>query len=233
MKFLKNYSNCRLILEFTEFNLNRFNSDSTDVSIGLAPDNTLSVNAFDRHEDSIRVGMSRINNIMKTLSNSSAYKNLKSKLTFEEQQPTSLKIIRITPTNNDYFVYLTFVIQDKEYNGVIKNVLSRNPIFTSPDVFNNNELTQLPEWQIRLKGLLIKSFKTFLEVEQGKYKAIQDKVTAFNIKTGSIVEIRKDDVVEVLRSVPNENKIVIRYNDDLYNLVNNSYIYFNYWFRMA
>lgn len=233
MKFLKNYSNCRLILEFTEFNLNRFNSDSTDVSIGLAPDNTLSVNAFDRHEDSIRVGMSRINNIMKTLSNSSAYKNLKSKLTFEEQQPTSLKVIRIAPTNNDYFVYLTFVIQDKEYNGVIKNVLSRNPIFTSPDVFNNNELTQLPEWQIRLKGLLINSFRKFLEVEQGKYKAIQDKVTAFNIKTGSIVEIRKDDVVEVLRSVPNENKIVIRYNDDFYNLINNSYIYFNYWFRMA
>jgi hypothetical protein len=220
----------KLILEFSEFNAQRFNSDNTDVSIGLAPDNTLSVNAFDRHQDDIRVGMSRINTIMRSLSNSSAYRNLKSKLTFEEQQPTSLTILRITPTNNDYYVYLTFVIQNKEYNGVIKNILSRNPTFTSPDVFNDNELTQLPEWQIRLKGLLINSFRKFLEVEQGKYKSLQDKVTAFNIKTGSIVEIRKDDIIEVLRSVPNENKIVIRYNDDFYNLINNSYIYFNYWF---
>lgn len=221
----------KLILEFSEFNLQRFNSDNTDVSIGLAPDNSLSVNAFDRHQDAIRVGMSRINTIMRSLSNSSAFRNLKSKLTFDEQKPTSLRILRITPTNNDYHVYLSFVIQDKEYNGVIKNALGHNPIFTSPDVFNDRELVQLPEWQIKLRGLLIQSFKQFLNVESGKYKAIEDKVIAFNNLTGKILEIRKDDTIEVIQTLPKENKIVIRYNNDLYTLRNNSYIYFNYWFH--
>lgn len=220
----------KLILEFSDFTLQRFNSDNTDVSINLTPDNALSVNAFDRHQDSIRVGMSRINTIMRSLSNSSAFRNLKSKLTFDEQKPTSLRILRIAPTNNDYYVYLSFVIQDKEYNGVIKNILSSNPVFTSPDVFNDRELVQLPEWQIKLKGLLIQSFKHFLNIESGKYKALQDKIIAFNNLTGKILEIRKDDTIEVIKSLPNENKIVIRYNSDLYTLRNNSYIYFNYWF---
>jgi len=230
MKYLNKYSEFNIIRETSEFNFNRFNSDNTDVSIGLAPDNTLSVNAFDRHEDTVRTGMSRINNIMKSLSNTTAYSNLKSKLSLQEQNPTKLNIIRIVPTNADYYVYLSFVIKDKEYNGVIKNVLSRMPIFDSPDVFKDQTLTQMPEWQIRLKGLLINSFKQFLNVEPGKYKAIQDKVIAFNTKTGSELTIRKDDTIEVIDTITNENKIVIKYNNDSYILRNNSFVYFNYWF---
>ena len=85
------------IYEFSEFNLQRYNSDSRMVSVGTTTDPSLSTNAFDKFEDSIRVGMSRINNLMKSLSNSSAYKNLKQKLTFEKQTPTSIKILRIIP----------------------------------------------------------------------------------------------------------------------------------------
>ena len=118
----------KLILEFSEFNTMRLNSDNTDVSIGLAPDNSLSVNAFDRHQDGIRAGMSRINNIMKSLSNTSAYRNLKSKLTYEQQQPNALKILRVIPCNTDYNIYLSFIINEKEYNGLIKNILNRNTL---------------------------------------------------------------------------------------------------------
>ena len=58
MKFIKPY-NHNLIREFSEFNLQRFNSDNTDVSIGLAPDNSLSVNAFDRQQDN-KIGRAHV-----------------------------------------------------------------------------------------------------------------------------------------------------------------------------
>jgi len=230
MKFIKPY-NHNLILEFTEFNLNRFSSDNTDVSIGLAPDNSLSVNAFDRQQDNIRSGVSRLNTIMRSLSNSAAYRSLKGSLSLDDQYPKALNILRINPANADYDVYLTFKINDKEYNGVIYKILSQKPQFNSPDVFKDNSLTQSPEWQIRLKGLLINSFKKFLNIEPGLYNALKDKIYAYNTKTGKELEIRKDDQIEVLETIPDENRIIIRYNTDIYNLRNDSFVYFNYWFN--
>jgi len=220
----------KLILEFSEFNLQRFNSDNTDVSIGLAPDNSLSVNAFDRHEDTIRQGMSRINTIMTSLSNSSAYRNLKSKLTFENQKPEHLKILRIVPNNVDYFVYITFQINDNEYDGVIKNILSTHPTFVS-NVFQDNNLTQNEEWKIRVKGLIIESFKKFINIEPGKYKIINDKITCSNNNTGAQKILSKDDVIEVIKTIMPENKIIIKFNNDFYTLTKNNFIYFNYWFN--
>ena len=230
MKYLKHYNSYNLIREFSEFNLQRFNSDNTDVSIGLAPDNSLSVNAFDRQQDDIRSGVSRLNTIMRSLSNSAAYRSLKGSLSLEDQYPKSMNVLRIVPANVDYDVYLTFRIGEKEYNGVIYKILSLKPKFNSPDVFKDFNLTQAPEWQIRLKGLLINSFRKFLNIESGIYKAIKDKIYAFNTKTGKELEIRKDDQIEVLETIIDENRIIIRYNNDSYNLRNDSFIYFNYWF---
>jgi hypothetical protein len=222
----------RLILEFSEFNAQRFNSDNTSVSVGTTQDPSLSINAFDRHEDSIRVGMSRINNIMKSLSNTSAYRNLKSKLTFENQKPSSLKILRIIPSNVDYNVYLTFIINEVEYDGVIKNILSKNPELTS-NVFKTDSLVQNEEWQIRLKGLIINSFKKFIDISKGEYKVINDKIICYNVKTGAIKVIPKGSLVEVIRTMINENKIVIKHDNEVYNLTKDNFIYFNYWFEKA
>ena len=92
----------KLILEFTEFNAQRLNPDSAQMSIHV--DNPqLSIGAFDKHEDAIRTGLTRINNILNTLSNSSTYKSLKSKLSLEEQQITNLKILRIV--SNDSVIF--------------------------------------------------------------------------------------------------------------------------------
>ena len=85
----------RIILEFSEFNLQRYNQDNAQVSLGVTSDPSMSVNAFDRHNDAIRFGMSRINGIMKSLSNSFAFRGLKAKLSFEEQRPEKLKILRM------------------------------------------------------------------------------------------------------------------------------------------
>ena len=73
----------KLILEFTEFNALRLNPDSAQMSIHV--DNPqLSINAFDKHEDSIRAGISKINDIINSISSTSAYRSLKSKLSLEE-----------------------------------------------------------------------------------------------------------------------------------------------------
>ena len=219
----------RLILEFSEFNAQRFNSNNTDVSIGLAPDKSLSVNAFDRHEDSIRTGMGRINNIMRSLSNTTAYKDLKSKLTFEHQKPSSLKVLRIIPNNTDYYVYITFNINENEYNGVLQNVLGNTKFISN--VFQDEALTQSEEWRIRLRGLITESFKNFLNIEPAKYKILNKTIRCFNTVKGDIKILKEGDDVEVIKTLISENKIIIKHNNDLYNLTKDDYVYFNYWFE--
>lgn len=220
----------KLILEFTEFNLNRFNSDNTSVSMGLVPDKQLSVNAFDRFEDDIRVSSSRINNIMKSLTNTSAFTSLKSKINFEKQNPTSLKILRIVPNNVDYFIYVSFIINESEYDGVIQNILSKSPIFISNVFSDSRNLVQSEEWQIRLKGLLIQTIRKWLDIEPGKYKTLKD-IDCTNLTTGSNKTIKVGSTIEVKKTIPFENKIVIKFDNDLYNLTNSNFIYFNYWFQ--
>ena len=84
----------RLILEFTEFNAQRLNPDSAQMGVHV-DDPQLSINAFDKHEDAIRAGVSRINNILSTLANTSSFRALKSKLGLESQNIESLKVQRI------------------------------------------------------------------------------------------------------------------------------------------
>ena len=229
MKYLNKYNNFILINEFSEFNLQKFNSDNTSVSIGLTSDRSLSVDAFDRHEDALRVGFSRLNNIMKSLSNTSAYKNLKSKLTFEHQQPSSLKILRIIPNNTDYYIYLTFNINGNEYNGVIQNIFTNIKFITN--AYQDENLTQSDEWRIRLKGIIIESFTQFLKIDPGKYKVLNKTIRCFNNVTGNIKTLKEGDLVEVIKTLINENKIIIKHDNELFNLIKDDFIYFNYWFE--
>ena len=81
----------KLILEFSEFNAQRLNPDSAHM--GVSVDNPqLSVNAFDKHEDAIRTGVSRINNILHSLANTSSFRALKSKLGLESQKIENLDL---------------------------------------------------------------------------------------------------------------------------------------------
>ena len=83
-----------LILEFSEFNNMRLNSDSAQMAVAV--DNpALSINAFDKHEDIIRQAMSKLGTLSKALQNTSGYNSLKSKLSLDEQNISNLKIIRI------------------------------------------------------------------------------------------------------------------------------------------
>lgn len=217
----------RLILEFTEFNLQRMNPDSVQPSVHV-DDKQLSLNAFDKHQDAIRQAMSRIDDILHNLSGTNAYKNLRSKLALESQDIKGMKIIRIVKSNNiNYDVYISFIIDEKEYWGVIKNILSSPEV--QSEVFKDRDLYQTKEWVIKTTGLITKVVKTWLKPEPGKYKLINDEIICYSVETGKMLKMEKDTEIELTRA--SDNKIIIKHENDYYNLVGDNFIYFNWWFE--
>lgn len=217
----------RLILEFTEFNLQRFNDTSVQPSTHV-DDPQLSINAFDKHLDGLRSAMVRINDIMGRMSDTGAYNSLRSKMALENQNITNLKIIRITKVNNiSYNVFISFNIGEEEYWGVIENILG-SPDLKS-EVFKDHDLFQSKEWIIKIKGLIIKTIKEFLKPEPGTYKLLENEVECFSVVTGKNLSMKKGIEIELVRSYP--DKIVVSYDDETYNLVGDNYVYFNWWFE--
>ena len=219
----------KLILEFTEFNMQRMNPDSAAGAIGGVDDPSLSTNAFDKHADAIRQAMARVNDILYNLAGTNAYKNLRSKLGLEHQDLQKMKILRIVKSNNIYYdVYITFVIDDYEYWGVIENIMSASPEFTS-EVFKDFDLYQSKEWVIKIKGLVIKTIKTWLRPEPGIYKLINDEIFCYSTETGKQLRMEKGIEIELIRA--HDNKIIVKHESDYYNLINDNYVYFNWWFE--
>jgi hypothetical protein len=216
------------INEATEFNLQRFNSDSVGASIHGVDDPSLSTNAFDKHQDGIRQAMSRVGEIMFNLTNTNAFRNLRSKLSLDDQGIQSLKILRITKSNSiNYDVYVSFVIDEYEYWGIVKNIMT-SPEFKS-EVFKDFDLYQSKEWIIKIKGLIVKTIKTWLKPEPGNYKLINDEVICYSTETGRMLRMEKGIEIQLIRSF--DNKILVKHESDLYNLVGDNYIYFNWWFE--
>lgn len=213
---------------FTEFNLQRFNSDSVQASTHV-DDPSLSTNAFDKHEDRIRQSMARVNDIMFNLKGTNAYKALRSKLALEHQDIQSLKVLRIVKsTSLLYDVYVSFRIEGEEYWGVIENILADSPKLKS-EVFKDYDLYQPKEWVIKITGLIIKTIKTWLKPEPGIYKLLNDDIICYSIETGKQLKMDKGIEIELVRAY--DDKIIIKYESDRYNLVGDNYIYFNWWFE--
>lgn len=218
----------KLILEFTEFNLQRFNDTSAQASVHV-DDPQLSINAFDKHLDGIRAAMSRIEDIMGRLSDTGAYRNLRSKLALDNQNIKDLKILRITKVNNiSYDAYINFVIQDEVYWGIVENVLSASPVLKS-EVFKDHELLQSKEWIIKIKGLIIKTIKEWLKPEPGVYRLLKDEVICYSVETGRQLSMEQGIEIEVIRT--HSDRIIISHDNETYNLVGDNYVYFNWWFE--
>ncbi len=218
----------KLILEFTEFNLQRFNDTSVQASTHV-DDPQLSINAFDKHQDAIRVAMSRINDIMNRMADTGAYSNLRSKLAMEHQQVENLKILRITKSNNiNYDAYINFTIQDNEYWGVVYNLLGSEPKLKS-EVFNDQYLHQSKEWIIKITGLIIKTLKEWLKPEPGKYKLLGDEVVCNSNETGKQLVMNKGIVIELVRA--HSDRMLVRYDNVDYTLRGDNYVFFNWWFE--
>ena len=217
-----------LITELSEFNLQRFNSDSVQASVSV-DDPALSINAFDKNQDMIRQAMSRINDIMYNLKGTNAYKALRSKLALEEQDITALKVLRIVKsTSLKYDVYIAFTIGEEEYWGVIEDMMSPSPDFTS-EVFKDVDLYQPKEWIIKIKGLIIKTLKAWLKPEPGIYRLLNNEVYCYSTETGKQLKMEAGIEIELIRS--HNDKIIIKHDTDIYNLVGDNYIYFNWWFE--
>lgn len=218
----------KLILEFTEFNLQRFNPDSARASTHV-DDPQLSINAFDKFQDAIRQAMSRINGILYNLKGTSAYSNLRSKLALEQQDIQSLKIQRIVKVNSiNYDVYLSFVIDEEEYWGRIENILGLSPKFTS-EVFKDYDLLQPKEWIIKIRGLIIKTVKLWLKPEPGTYRLLNNEVICYSVDTGKQLKMDSGIEIELVRA--HDDKMVISNENEYYTLTGDNYIYFNWWFE--
>jgi hypothetical protein len=139
-----------------------------------------------------------------------------------------MKIIRISKSNNiNYDVYISFVIGEEEYWGVIKNIMN-NPEFTS-EVFKDFDLYQTKEWVIKTKGLIIKTIKAWLKPEPGMYKLLNDEIICYSTESGKQLKMEKGIEIELIRS--HNDKIIVKHESDYYNLVGDNYIYFNWWFE--
>lgn len=218
----------KLILEFTEFSLQRFSAHSPTGQPNV-DDPQLSINAFDKHQDGIRQAMSRINDILFNLQGTSAYSALRSKLALEDQDIQSIKILRILKSNSiTYDVYLTLTIDGEEYWGKITNILGLDSKFTS-EVFKDYDLYQPQEWVIKIRGLVIKTIKQWLKPEPGFYKLLNDEIICYSVDTGKQLKMTEGLKVELIRS--HDNKIVVKHESDYYNLVGDNFIYFNWWFQ--
>jgi hypothetical protein len=217
-----------LILEFTEFNLQRMNPDSVQASMHV-DDPQLSTNAFDKHQDAIRAAMSRVNDILHSLSSSSAYRSLRGKLALEDQDVKSMKIQRIVKSNGiNYDAYLSFVIGEKEYWGVIKNLLTPDAELES-EVFKDYDLYQAKEWIIKIRGLIIKTIREWLRPDPGTYRLLNEELICYSVETGKQLRMEKGIEVELVRSF--DTKINIRVEGDTYSLTGDNFIYFNWWFE--
>ena len=227
LKILK-FSQFTKVFETSEFNLQRFNSDSVQASVSV-DDPSLSINAFDKNQDMIRQAMSRINDIMYNLKGTNAYKALRSKLALEDQDITALKVLRIIKsTSLKYDVYIAFTIGEEEYWGVVEDMMSNSPEFTS-EVFKNVDLYQPKEWIIKIKGLIIKTLKAWLKPEPGMYRLLNNEVYCYSTETGKQLKMEAGIEIELIRA--HNDKIIIKHHTDIYNLVGDNYIYFNWWFE--
>lgn len=218
----------RLILEFTEFNAQRMNPDTSQMAVAV--DNPqLSINAFDKHLDKVRTAISNLEGIVKNLTTSSTFRSLRSMLSLEHQNIDKLKILRIISNDRvNYDVYVSFLVNDNEYFGVVKNILNPLPRLVS-EVFKDTNLVQSKEWRVKIEGLIIKTIKVWLKPEIGEYTLLKNQILCTNNITGENILLNGGTDIKVIRSM--ETSITIEYDNKFYNLTGDNFIYFNYWFK--
>jgi hypothetical protein len=215
-----------LITEMTEFNLQRMGTDNTPMAVHV--DNPeLSADAYDKNIDIKRQANVRLNNILHNVFMSGGDHKTADRRIIEDQEFTNLKVLRMVIDNVNITIYFSFIIQEKEYFGVIKKFDTENPDFDC-ECFRDNELYQNKEWQIRIKGLVIKILEQWMAVESGEYKALKD-VEAYNTERGTLNMIKAGSTIEVLRS--SYEDIVISVNNETFTIKGKNYYFFNYYFE--
>jgi hypothetical protein len=219
-----------LIREFTEFDLQRFGGEHGGGMPNVHANNpNLSHGAFDRHEDNIRMSNVRLNDILNSIRSTNNIYSTKLDRSMDGLDISNLKIQRMFSLNDiDVDVYITFDLAGKNYFGVIKSFII-NPRVES-EVFKDGDLFVNKEWRIKLKGLLLKTIKNWLNVSPNtKWKALKP-IQCTNSETGELLIIDEDSEIKVLRTL-NNNTIVATHGDVPCEIKGLNFYYFNYWFE--
>jgi len=215
-----------IIMEFSEFNAMRMGSDSVPQSTHV--DNpSLSMDSYNRYELNMKGALSKLDGIFKKISRTTTGINLHDGSTLELTDFKQFKILRIFAANDIYFnIYFSFTIEEEEYFGVIEKINSPNPNVKC-ELFRDLSVFGSKEWIIRIKGMLVKSIRKWLDIDLGNYKLLKD-LEVIDKNSGSRVIIPINSEIEVTKS--NDNYIELLLDEKLYFITNNNYFYFNYYF---
>lgn len=217
----------KLILEFSEFNHQRLNSDSVPQSTHV--DNPqLSLGSFNRFQSNLKNAVNKLNSIYKKMSITTSGVNLTSGKPIEQNDIKNIKILRIFPSADIYYnVYFSFELEENEYYGVIKKINHSEPTLSS-EIFKDVTVFGSKEWVIRIKGNLIKTIKNWLDVSKGEYQSLKE-IEVIDKLTGELILLPEKCKIEVLGTF--DNTINISHEDREYDLKNSNYYYFNYYFE--
>ena len=216
----------KLLLEFTEFNNRKMNSDSVPQSTHVNNPH-LSLGSLNKHEINLRSSLSKLNDLYKDISKSTTGVNIKDGNKIEGKDIKNIKIQRIYPKDDIYLnVYFTFELYEKEYYGYINKINSENPILHS-ELFRDTSVFGSKEWAIRIKGNLIKVIKLWLNVKSGKYLSLKEIDMSHKNTGHSFLLPPKTQII--LKSSNNDHMLISYENEDYY-LRGKNYYYFNYYF---
>lgn len=218
----------RLLLEFTEFNAMRMNSDSVPQSTHVDnPD--LSMDGFSQFDANLRDSLKKLNHMYSEISRGGNLAvNLRSGESVDISDLKNIKILRIFPKDDIYLnVYFTFELGGKEYYGVIERINSTRPEVTS-EIFRDINIQSNREWIIRVKGNLVKVIKNWMNPEEGYYISLKD-IDGFDETTGNMVLIPEGSKIKLIRMI-GDDSLLINFNEIDYILRGKNYFYFNYYF---
>lgn len=226
---IKRFKEYEKINETSEFNLQRMVPDNAPNAIWGVDNPQLSHDGYDGKQSAINNALARVNDILFKLSRTTTLNRLRSNIALESQDIQSLTIQRILKNNNvSYDVYVKFVIEDNEYWGTVSDILGHNTKVKS-EVFRDSNIIQSKEWSIKIKGTIVKHIKKWLSPDPGRYKLINNEVTCYSKESGKLLKMTQGMIVDIVRSYDKE--ILVEYRNEYYRLVDDNFVYFNWWFE--
>jgi hypothetical protein len=224
---IKRFEDFSNINENSEFDFQHLNA-TPGAAAGQFNNPTLSRDSYDKHQGLLTRSVTMLTTLGQNAAPSIA--GLKGKLALTEQNITDLKILRIVQRNTIiYDAYITFIIQNVEYWGLVEDITTKNASLTS-EVFKDGTLIQSKEWIIRTKGFIVNTIQQWLLPKEGEYKLLENSIDVLNNISGELQKITQGTIVKLIRA--SENKITINIGEKRYTLINKNFIYFNWWFEL-
>lgn len=213
-----------IILEFAQFGSGPNQFGSTPNSVGV--DNPgLSHDYYDKFSNLVQQAQVKLNQILATVKSDI---RLNSPKNLPEQELSEMVVQKIVCSNVPYYnIYFRCTINETEYFGIIINFGSPHPILKCEAFNDGDNLLISKEWVIRTKGVILKSIRNWLSVDNGEWICLKD-IRSVNVKSGKEFIIPKNTKVNVVRTY--DFKVFVTYKGDTYYLSSAEYMYFNYWF---